>query len=83
MRRREFHQVVDGMHNWIEIAARQQSRSAAAALINFGVLRFLAPGPSCVSRRRSSNANSLWWRVLAQPRRIITTSQIHSSRSDS
>src|SRR4030088_1176079 len=30
--------------------------------------------PQC----RSSNANSLRWRVLAQPRRVVTTSQIHS-----
>jgi hypothetical protein len=35
--------------------------------------------PQC----RSSNANSLRWRVLAQPRRVVTTSQIHSPPSDS
>src|SRR5262249_11232800 len=30
-------------------------------------------------RRRSSNANSLCWGVLAQPAGVITTSQIHRS----
>ena len=32
--------------------------------------------------RRSSNANSLRWRVLAKPRRVITAFQIHGSRTD-
>ena len=30
-------------------------------------------------QRRSSNANGLCWRTLAQPAGVITTSQIHSS----
>jgi hypothetical protein len=32
---------------------------------------------------RSSNANSLWWRVLADPTRVVTSFQIHGSRTDS
>jgi hypothetical protein len=32
---------------------------------------------------RSSNANSLWWRVLADPTGVITISQIHGPRTDS
>src|SRR6266446_10534130 len=34
------------------------------------------------SDRRSSNANNLWWRGLADPTGIIPTSQIHGSRTD-
>ena len=33
--------------------------------------------------RRSSNANSLGWPVLAEPRRVITTYQMPGSRTDS
>jgi hypothetical protein len=39
-------------------------------------------GPSCVFPPRSSNANSLWRPDLAEPRRVITTSQIHGGRTD-
>src|SRR5260370_21661771 len=42
-------------------------------------LILLAASPQC----RSSNANGLWCRVLADPTGVITTSQIHSSRTDS
>jgi hypothetical protein len=34
-------------------------------------------------RRRSSNANGLCWRILAEPIGVITRSQIHGSRTDS
>jgi hypothetical protein len=40
-------------------------------------------GRAAYSQRRSSNANSLWWRVLAEPAGVITTSHIHGSRTDS
>jgi hypothetical protein len=39
-------------------------------------------GPSCVFPPRSSNAISLWRPDLAEPRRVITTSQIHDGRTD-
>jgi hypothetical protein len=34
-------------------------------------------------RRRSSNANSLWWRALARPTRVVMLFQIHGWRTDS
>jgi hypothetical protein len=37
----------------------------------------------CCDQCRSSKANGLWWQVSAQPTGVVTTSQIHSSRTDS
>jgi hypothetical protein len=39
--------------------------------------------PAAHSRPRSSNANGLCWRFLAEPTGVITMSQIHGSRTDS
>jgi len=39
--------------------------------------------PAGHRRRRSSNANGLCWRILAEPTGVITRSQIHGSRTDS
>jgi hypothetical protein len=39
--------------------------------------------PAAHPRPRSSNANGLCWRILAEPTGVITRSQIHGSRTDS
>jgi hypothetical protein len=44
--------------------------------------KILAPARAASGQCRSSNANSLWWQVSAQPTEDITTFQIHGSRTD-
>jgi hypothetical protein len=60
-------------HLWIGRRSRQFAPSRR--LTNVPELR--------TPQRRSSNANSLRWRVLAKPRRVITPSQILGSYQDS
>src|SRR6266446_2372726 len=68
---------------------RQKSRQSARHLSDVRLMTNNAGrDPSnrtraAYSDRRSSNASSLRWRVLAQPTGIITISQIHGSRTDS
>ena len=63
----------------LKAACSVGARRRRASLAHSGLGGVRAAYPQC----RSSNANSLRWRVLAQPRRVVTTSQIHSPRSDS
>ena len=78
MRRREFHQVVDGMHNWIEIAARQQSR----LLLQRWIHR-LGSGDSSHQARAAypddapPNAQRRLVAGFGPAEAMITTSQIH------